>query len=283
MLLAPPAEGSNPSLRDSPTADVRSDDAPAPGPNDSVPFDDGSGTSEPSLLNAPAKKRPIRAAKDEQSAAPTLTAADLDEAEAAADKAGTRWSVWPPIVAAAVGLLALIGFSFSLRRRTLSTKPTSQVEIAQPQPANRNPQPGPRRDLLDAIIDNQLPLTEEQVPFTSPMQFHGRPQPPKTIRMDQRHTLPKPHSPNTVGIGVSNSEFRAASSKVAGTPSQLPSAQGRSAATATQKIRIDRSSTTDAGSKLVSGVPAKSSASQPVSGTLDRALSAVQKREERGA
>lgn len=282
MLHAPPVEGSTPSPHDVPPADVAQDNAPIPELNDSTPFEDNdSRTAEPSLLNAKGKKRPIHLAKDEDSNDTKLTAADLDEAEASADKAGSSWSIWPPILTAGVGLLALIGFSLSLRRRTQSTAQTSQVATTQPMPTTiRNPQSVPRRELLDEIIDDQLPLTEERVPFVSPMQFHGRPQPPKTIRMDQKHSLPRPHSPNAVGARGQRSEVRNHAQEIAQPATTTAS---RSATTATQKIRIDRTGTTGTGTKIISSTTAKTASHQPISGTLDRALSAVQKREEHGA
>ncbi len=287
MRHAPPAEESTPSPRDVPPADVTHDNAPIPDLNDSTPFDDDYRAAEPSLLNARGKKRPIHLAKEDASNNATLTASDLDETESAADKAASNWSIWPPILTAGVGLLALIGFSLSLRRRTQTTAQISPVATTQPTTsAIRNSQSLPRRELLDEIIDDQLPLTEERVPFASPMQFHGRPQPPKTIRMDQRHSLPRPHS-----VKVPSSEFRVPSSNsrshepTVKTP--LPSAQLRTAATATQKFRIDRTGAAGTESKIVSTTP-KMSSQQSTGGPLDRALSAVQKqslqkREERGA
>lgn len=282
LLHAPPTEGSIPTPRDVPSNDVAQDNAPAPEFNVSTPFDDNR-NGEPSLLNAKGKKRPIQLAKDDASNDATLTAADLDEVEASADKASSSWSIWLPILTAGVGLLALIGFRLSLRRRTPTTAQASQVVTTQPVLSTiRNPQSVPRRELLDEIIDDQLPLTEERVPFASPMQFHGRPQPPKTIRMDQRHSLPRPHS-----VKVPSSEFRAPSQKdsrqTSHTETPQASAASRAATTATQKIRIDRTGATGTGAKIVSSPAAQSSSRQPTSGPLDRALSALQKREERGA
>lgn len=281
MLHAPPAEGSTSSPRDLPSTEMVQDNAPAP---ELTPFDNDNLAAEPSLLNAKGKKRSIHLAKDDESKDATLTAADLDEAETTADKDGSNWSIWPPILTAGVGLVALIGFSLSLRRRTQTTTQTSQVATTQPtSSAIRNSQSVPRRDLLDEIIDDQLPLTEEQVPFASPMQFHGRPQPPKTIRLDQRHALPKPHSSR-----VPSSEFRVPSPNDRDqTPIDDPpltSVQPRNAATATQKFRIDRTGAVGTESKIVATV----SPQKTTGGPLDRALSAVQKqtlqkREERGA
>ncbi len=288
LLLAPPVEGSTPTPRDVPPTDVAQDNAPVPELNDSTPFDDDSRAAEPLLLNAKGKKRPIHLAKEDDSNDATLTAADLDEAEATAEKAGSSWSIWPPILTAGVGLLALIGFSLSLRRRTQTATQPSQAATTRPQPTSsaiRNSQSVLRRAQLDEIIDDQLPLTEEQVPFASPMQFHGRPQPPKTIRMDQRHALPKPHSAR-----VPSSEFRVPSpngrdrAPIDNPP--LASAEPRTTATATQKFRSGRTGAAGTESKIVS-TTAKTSSQQPTGGALDRALSAVQKqslqkREERG-
>ena len=282
----PPVEGSTPSPRDVPPIDVAHDNAPAPELNDPTPFDDDSRAAEPSLLNAKGKTRSIHLAKDEESNDAILTTADLDEAEAAADKADSSWSIWSPILTAGVGLLTLIGFSLSLRRRTQTTAQASQVATTQPQPtssAARNPQSVTRRELLDEIIDDRLPLTEERVPLASPMQFHGRPQPPKTIRLDQRHALPRPHSPSTVGVRGPRSEVRSQTQEAIELEA-IPAP--RAAATATQKFRIDRTGATGTESKIVS-LTAKTASQQPTSGPLDRALSAVQKqslqkREERG-
>lgn len=284
LLHAPPAEGSTPSPRDVSPTDVAQDhdNAPIPDLTDSTPLDDGSRAAEPSLLNAKGKKRPIHLANDDASNNATWTATDLDEAESAADKAGSGWSIWPPILTAGVGLLALIEFSLSLRRRTQTTAQTSPAATTQSAPsANRNPQALPRREILDEIIDDQLPLTEERVPFASPMQFHGRPQPPKTIRMDQRHSLPRPHSPNTAVTEASSQR-----SEVRGQAQELSRPEtatvARTVTTATQKIRIDRSGVS--GPKMVAPTTSKTSSHQPTtSGPLDRALSAVQKREEHGA
>ncbi len=249
------------------------DNAPAPDPVNSTLFDEDVRTAEPSLLNAPARKRPISAANADIATATRLKPSDLDDAEATSNKAGASWSVWSPILMMGVGLLVLLGFSLSLRRRTQTTISSSPVATAPPPRELQNPQSLPRRNQLDAIIDNQLPLTEERVAFTSPMQFHGRPQPPKTIRMDQRHALPKPHSPNATGVR--------GQAQVTSKPEVL--AAPRTAATASQKFRIDRTGPTGTGTMDLPAPTLKNSSQHPISGTLDRALSAVQKREERGA
>lgn len=260
MALAPPAE---------PT-----DRAPVPEPT--LVDDQAEQPDEPPLLNAHSKRRPIPAVKEE------LTDLDLVDAESATDTAASSWSIWPPILTAGVGLLALIGFSLSLRRRTQMAHavPPTQPTIIAPKPV--------RRDSLEALITDQLPLTEERLPLTSPMQFYGRPQPPKTIRLDQSHSLPKPHLQETgsrgqvVGSRGQESEFRSQESGVRIPPPVAPKA----AATATQKFRIDRSGATGTGTQVVSVTPNR----QPAAGPLERALSAVQKqtlpnsvREERDA
>lgn len=279
---AQPAEGSTPSPHDAPPPDVAqdNDNAPIPDFTDSTPLDDDNRAAEPSLLNAKGKKRPIHLAKDNASNNATLTAADLDEAESAGDKADSSWSIWPPILITGVGLLAMIGFSLSLRRRAQSTAQISPVATTQSvRSAIRNPQSLPRRELLDEIINDQLPLTEERVPFASPMQFHGRPQPPKTIRMDQRHSLSRPHSPSTPEVSGQRSENRNQAQESLRPETTTAS---RTATTATQKIRIDRTGTS--GPKTVSPTTSKASSHPPTtSGPLDRALSVVQKREGRGA
>ena len=280
MVQAPPAEGSTPEPSDVPTTDVVQDTAPAPKRMNSLLADDDDQTAKPSLLNTPSKKRHIQQSKDHAESDSVLTAADLEEADAVAKKVGSSWSIWPPILAAGVGLIALIGFSLSLRRRTQAAVQNLPVAMSPPQPMPpviRHPQPAQsaqRRELLDAIIDNQLPLIEEHVPLASPMQFHGRPQPPKTIRLDQRHPLPKPHSPNESDVRSQRPEVRGQADEIE--PSTTLSGS-RTAATATQKFRIDRSGATENGTTIPSANSARASSHRPVSGTLDRALSAVQK------
>lgn len=251
MVLAPPAE---------PT-----DRAPAP-----QPILAGDQPDEPSLLNAHRPRRPIPLDKEQ------LTDLDLDDAETKADTASSSWSIWPPILTAGVGLLALIGFSLAWRRRTRTAQavpptPPTPPTILSPKPV--------RRDSLEAIINDQLPLTEERVPFASQMQFHGRPLPPKTIRLDQSHTLPKPHLLEPGGRSP-RSAVRGQKPEVRGQPQVAP----KTAAAATQKFRIDRSGATGTGTQVISGAAHNS----PAAGPLDRALSAVQKqttrtREERDA
>lgn len=255
MVLAPPAE--------------TNDRAPAPQPimADDLP-------DEPSLLNAHSQRRPILADQEQ------LTDLDLDDVKTKADSASSSWSIWPPILTAGVGLLALIGFSLSLRRRTQTAHaaPPAPPTILSPKPV--------RRDSLEAIINDQLPLTEERVPFASQMQFHGRPLPPKTIRLDQSHTLPKPHLQEPVRRSQ-ESEVRGQRSDGRSQQPELrspPPVPPKTSATATQKLRVDRSGATGTGTQIISGAVHNS----PAAGPLDRALSAVQKqithtREERDA
>jgi hypothetical protein len=261
MVLAPPAEPS--------------DHAPAPQPILANELPD-----EPSLLKADSQRRPILADKDQ------LADLDRDDAEDKADTAASSWSNWPPIVTAGVGLLALIGLSLSLRRRT---QMAHAVPIQQPQTASAMPAPLPtirspkpvRRDELDAIINDLLPLTEERVSLASKMQFHGRPQPEKTIRLDQSHVLPKPHLSEPVGrrpeaaVRGLRSNIRGQKSEVKGQRSKdkVPaSALPNTAVPASQTYRIDRSGATGTGTQIISGAGKYT----PV-GPLDRALSAVHK------
>lgn len=277
MVLAPPAEPN--------------ETAPAP-----LPTEDDDPPDEPSLLNAHSPRRPIASAKAQ------LVESDLVETEADTDKAATTWSIWPPLLTAGAGLLALLGFSVLLRRRTQTAH-----TIPLPPPVAARPQPV-RRDALEAIINDELPLTEERVPLTSPMQFHGRPQPAKTIRLDQEHALPRPH----LETGARRSR-RQDSENYPSRPAQAdqevlagqdlgplpnppvadgsnldrnsPPTASKPAASATQKFRIDRSGSTGTGTQVLSvpqPSPSVSSSSNPpisspVTGPLDRALSAVQK------
>ena len=255
MELAPPAE---------PT-----DRVPAPQPMlaDVQP-------DEPSLLKAHSQRRPALADEEQ------LNELDLDDAETKANTAGSIWSIWPPILTAGVGLLALIGFSLSLRRRTQA------AHAVQPTPPTvLTPKPV-RRDALEAIINDQLPLTEERVPLASQMQFHGRPQPAKTIRLDQSHVLPKPHLQEPVRRSQ-ESEVRGQRSEVRSQELELrslPPVAPKTAAAAPQKFRIDRSGATGTGTQVISGTANR----PPTAGPLDRALLAVQQqitqlREERDA
>lgn len=269
MVLAPPADAQ--------------ENEPAPVPEPIVSDDQ---PNEPSLLNPGTKRRPIRTAEENT----TLSVADIEEPNSATEQAGSSWSIWPPVLTAAAGLLSLIGFSLWLRRRTQAiaqSLPTPMPTIQTTHPVIRHPHPSPRQDLLDAIIDDQLPLSREELPLASPMQFHGRPQPPRTIRLDQGHALPKPHSPSIV-----SADTRAQESEVHRPQVAAP----KFATTATQKFRIDRSGATGTAA-MTASIPAASQ-HQPTSGPLDRALSNVQRqsvqkqglqkqttptREERGA
>ena len=167
-------------------------------------------------------------------------------------------------------MLALIGFSVWLRRRTqvIAQKFPTPMTIQPTPTVIRNPQPSLRQNMLDAIIDDQLPMSREDVPLAPQMQFHGRPQPPRTIRLDQGHAVPKPHSPNMVSAGV-----RAQESEVRRPQAVAP----KSATTATQKFRIDRGGANGTASMTTSIPAASQNQHQPTNGPLDRALSNVQK------
>ncbi len=278
MVLAPPAE---PTER-------------APVPEPTIVDDQADQPDEPPLLNAHSKRRPIPAVKED------FTDLDDVDSEPATDSAASSWSIWPPLLTAGVGMLALIGFSLSLRRRTQMAQMAQMAQVAQttqvatPTPTTIIPPKPIRRNSLDAIINNQLPMTEERVPLTSPMQFFGRPQPPKTIRLDQSHSLPKPHLQEpvsrgrTVGAMGGESQFRGQESGVGSQEREesSPPPVAPKAAAAPQKFRIDRSGATGTGTKVVSVTPNR----KPAAGPLERALSAVQKqvppnsiREERDA
>ena len=273
MPLAPPAEETIPSPRDLPTPEAIQDNAPVPELLDPVPSADKRRAAEPSLLKDHGQRRHVALAKEDDNSI-KLTADDLD-VETATTKERSSWSIWPPILTAGIGLLALFGFSMSLRRRTSAATMSSPTEItpAQSAPSTvRTASATPRRDLLSAIIDNQLPTNEEPVPLAATMQFHGRPQPPKTIRMDSRHPLPRPHSPAAAEVRNLGSEVRTQEPRVEmNTTTPAP----RIAATATQKFRIDRNVAT--GSSTSVTPVTKPAPHQPLSGSLDRALSAVQK------
>jgi hypothetical protein len=258
MVLAPPAESN--------------DRAPVPEP---LFTDDVS--DEPSLLKAHGQRRPILLAQEQ------LDDLGLNDLETKSDQAGSSWSIWPPILTAGAGLLALFGFSLSLRRRTRESHSIPVVPpVVTVTPKSNTPKLA-RHDELEELIHDQLPLTEERVPLASPMQFHGRPQPPRTIRLDQSHSLPKPHLQES-GVRGQGAEIRVQESAVIDQKSDVrpavpvaPKPASKSAASATQKFRIDRSGATGTGTQILSAA-----------GPLDRALSAVQKqnhptREERDA
>ena len=327
MALAPPAEDStgSPSTRDisDSTAMHRSETAPVPRDLTWVDRDEQVEQDEkavrPSLLKPQPKLIPLPkgdAASDDESSI-ALTADESEETKVAKDKAASRWSIWPPILTAGFGVLALFGFSLSLRRRTVTTAhqspPLPQPTLAQPTPARKidssrtlaavatpivQPsmiQTAPRSGFLDALINNQVPLIEEQIPLASPMQFHGRPQPQKTLRLDQEHSIPKPHS-GFMQTRPSGSDRMAdaipaespRTAKAIRTSSPQPAASNI-VPPPTQKIRIERTVASSAGSPpttaaepRVNSVP-NAPHIRPTVGALDRALSAVQQREERGS
>jgi hypothetical protein len=151
-----------------------------------------------------------------------------------------------------------------------------------------------KQDLLDALITNQLPMTTETVAFASPLQFHGRPAAPRTLRLDAGHELPKPHAP-----AIAPLPSRRQIEPTREVPAH-ESPAGETSAETTRTYRIDPSAATGATSRFVpvkhaettSSPTTKPAASNTMSGApsvagakvrspLDRALSAVQKRGER--
>ncbi len=390
MVLAPPAEGVPPPFDASRSASSRSlsigslptrevpastltheqDTAPAPSPMDSVWNEDRDPSAEPSRLNAAREPRPITEVNGKGNGLDEIISDDDATADPASDptnKAATTWSIWPPLLTAGVGLIALLGFSFSLRRRTQSewerstlprtgheydraavasiqatSLPTSapipastrtapvamtRDDVTQPLTASAPvevqfhnvPQPqtvtqtSAKQTLLDALINNQLPMTEEKVTFVSPLQFHGRPAAPRNLRLDSGHELPKPHAPS---IAPQPTRRPAEPMKDAEPMNEIARDEvaGQTVSYGeTQKFRLDQSSSTTAkpASRFVpakrptattqkassinlSGTPHSAVAPAPVtssrrpvavtenaSSPLDRALSAVQKREER--
>ncbi len=289
MVPAPPAERANqtsegirrgttmsPSTRDVPTTTMMNDAATAPAPLASSWSDREDQTTEPSLFSDDVPRKPIRQARNKvgdefgSQNEDDLTSLGPDALNTDS-QASTTWSIWPPIVTAIAGVLTLIGFSLSLRRKTqlgARTAPNVAMPPAAPLQPTRTPiaSQTPRQQWLDAIINNQLPMTEEKVAIASPMQFHGRPNPPRTLRVDHEHSLPKPHAPNSVPVtaSLSANEPFAADSMTDSTPTFRLEPVGPSVsqtqATATRKPMTNMRPTTK--------------------GVLDRALSAVQQREE---
>ena len=389
MVLAPPAESASSRLeaaRDQsfgslPSRDVTAstltheeDTAPAPRPVDPIWNEDRDLISEPSRLNATREPRSITEVNGKGDGFGEIAPDDDATADAVSNSsltAAATWSIWPPLLTAGVGLIALLGFSFSLRRRTQSewqrsTLPRTEQEpahtviapaqmptslqtraipiamspnvspqlpmhpasdetqfgnvpqtqvLTQSQQAQEQPtqiQTSAKQTLLDALINNQLPMTEEKVTFVSPLQFHGRPAAPRNLRLDERHELPKPHAPSlapkpthrpaesmheqdevaaqTVSYGETQ-KFRVDQSSSATTrlASRFVPAKGAAATTLRPGATVQKTKSVNPSSTPHSAVAASPVAfsgrqvavSENSSGPLDRALSAVQKREER--
>ncbi len=338
MALAPPAEGaaqhfdtqSGQSIGSLPTRDVAAstlthdeDVAAAPSPNDSDWNEDRDPSVEPSRLNASRNRRPITEVHGRDQGFDGLDPdADgtSDSQNASGKNAASGWSIWPPLLTAGIGLLALLGFSLSLRRRTQSgwqqstprtsemthspAAPTRTIPIAREvaeatvsvpveaeSPINNETrtQASSKHDLLESLITNQLPLTTEKVNFASPLQFHGRPATPRMLRLDNGHGLPKPHTPNTAPLPTRHQ------------PEQTDEiASQQKTSVATRSFRLDQSTATAPASRFAPAKRAEAASSKLANtansnassdsqtkvgrnagGPLDRALSAVQKREER--
>lgn len=327
MVLAPPAENPNDiSDADVATSNISQDSTTAPAPTTSVWSNEDEPTGRPSLLK-PGQRKPIALAND-SSIADNTSSSDDDKrsSETSTVTPAIRWSIWPPILTAVAGLLALFGFSWSLRRRTQTTaqSPLPQTPLARSQPTHRSTeqraprsttssgvgrsaeptkpvttQPATqsvaRSNVLESLINNQLPLVEEQVPLASPMQFHGRPQPQKTFRIDQEHSLPRPHvvasltpanPPEQIVAGTSSSASRAEEPNRGSSPqvSSLPPS-----VSVARKTRIDRNMMPDLKTLSAANSPSASASasstlhSQPPISALDRALSAVRQRGGRNA
>lgn len=151
--------------------------------------------------------------------------------------------------------------------------------------------------LLDSLINNQLPMVEEKVKFASPLQFHGRPAAPKNLRLDQGHAMPKPHTSNVVSQSIAqqaepSNEFVTATSssgpslKFRVDQSAPPTSKPATRFVPAKRVEATTSKMTSHNNSGVSESVASSTkrpvvASGTIRGPLDRALSAVQTREER--
>jgi hypothetical protein len=255
---------------------------------------------EPLLFDAANQRRPIGLSKTEagnefdEADRAALSPLDLVESSHDANKAASGLSIWPPLVTAFVGLTALIGISLALRQRTQQNLPTAATTTpvgprAQPssrhgRAAQRSPAPtvstpqAARQELLDAIIHNQLPVAEEPVRFASPLQFHGRPVPPKILRVDDSHPTPTPHAPNFVPASNARPQVERVSAAVNEVSATKRRTVHSAATTLPATSRPTASVSRDKNSRAA---PTGSVPVQPLkSGPLDRALSAVQQREE---
>jgi protein involved in polysaccharide export with SLBB domain len=284
MVLAPPAERSS---QDAASASEMGD-AKLPTGN--------ARSTEPLLFDAADHRRPLDRPKIEASHGydeadrAALSPLDLDESTVGANNAASGLSIWPPLVTAFVGLTALIGISLALRQRTQQNLPTSALTTPDgprvqpstrhapaaqlPSPPSVSPPPAARQELLDAIIHNQLPVTEEPIRFASPLQFHGRPVPPKILRVDDSHATPTPHVPNFVPTSNARPQVERVSAAVKDTSATKRRAVHSAATTLPSTSRPTVSGLHDKNSRTA---PTGSVPVQPMkSGPLDRALSAVQ-------
>ena len=249
-------------------------------------------STEPLLLDAADQRRPLDRSKTEagngfdEADRAALSSLDLDASAGNANNSASRLSIGPSLVTAFVGLTALIGISLALRQRTQQNLPTSAMTAPvgpRGQPSSSHaphaPSPSPphaaRQALLDAIIHNQFPVIEEPIRFASPLQFHGRPVPPKILRVDDSHATPTPHVPNFVPASDAPPQIERVSVAV-------------NEASATKRRAVHSGVTTlpSTSRPTVSGLHDKNSRAAPTgsapvqpmkSGPLDRALSAVQK------
>jgi len=362
MVLAPPADGvpvpfdpnqtgtsRDQSVGSYPTREVpasnlthETDSPEAPRASDSLWNEETNQKAEPSRLKAPREHRAITEVngkgKLSDDAFDEIAPNDDANADVASDSKpviAAAWSIWPPILTAGVGLIALLGFSWSLRCRTQSeweqpkrprpdhdynrvTAPPVQESRSQAASLQREIVASPasvpspvetqfnnalpttaagKQSLLDSLINNQLPMTEEKVKFASPLQFHGRPATPKNLRLDQGHEVPKPHTPNVApqptarpaeasNEFVSTTDSTGAARKFRVDQSTPPTSKPVSRFVPAKRAEVTASKTTSINIPSVSSSTASPSG-RPVAvpvaarGPLDRALSAVQTREER--
>ena len=107
----------------------------------------------------------------------SATASSVSPATGSAQR--TEWSVVGVYIAGAAALAIALGLLWSMARHEAMAveRPVQQTE----------------RKLLDALIDNKLPLSEEPLRLSSSLEFYGRPVQRKTLRVDAAHEPRPPH------------------------------------------------------------------------------------------
>lgn len=278
LTPAPPAESNTPDYDRTgrePTASRPLRDVSVPNEATSSPKSEDSlwseideRASEPSRLTNTGNRKPIHLAERHNDPVPDangetdLTSLEVDKPLVNSKKSGSTLSFWPPILTAVAGLIGLVGFSLSLRRRTLAAQQHPSHAPQPPMKSNVGSQPK-RQQILEALINNQLPITEEKVAIASPLQFHGRPNPPRTLRVDPEHSLPQPHTPSLV---KTEAPAATTAAPVASSPSK-PAVN----------FRLDPVEPASPARASTDRKPATKNSSATI-GVLDRALSAVQQR-----
>ncbi len=210
---APPTEGSPGSRLRLPNAVGAGHEASEMDDSANVPPVPSLDAGEPTRFNTPGQQRPINAVKSSGKS-------DLDSLEIndGSEPNPSGWGTVAPIVIIALSLTGLLVLSLWLCRRTVAERQLGTLKL------NRRRAPSPvvaakrqtetesvdeetveagrvgnptysdaKRELLESLIQNQVPMTEERVAFSSPMHFHGRPNAPKLVRVDAGHDIPKPH------------------------------------------------------------------------------------------